>query len=352
MNKYRILPTGFLIAAVTVVMISCKQKNIPVKIADDAVPVRERPVQFTDYRADLQYSGLLASTSETKLSFKIGGIISKIFVKEGDHVSKGQILAVLDLTEINAQVQQTQQANEKAKRDEQRVKNLFADTAATLEQVQNVQTQSNVTNQNLRIAQFNKQYAQIKATETGTIIKKTMSEGEMAAPGAPVFIINGTSNSNWVVRFGVSDKEWAALSRGDAATIEIDAYPDAAFKGVINKMAEAADPQSGTYEIEVKVLPGGKKFAAGLFSTIHIKSNASQKVAMIPIEALAEADAKTGYVYVLNKDRKTVSKKKVTIAFISNDRVAVKNGLEGTDSVITDGLSYLNESSLVKVENN
>lgn len=347
MNKQLFISFSFLIIT-AVYITSCSDNKAQTTISEEAVVVRTQPVIFTDHAASLQYSGMLASTSETKLSFKISGIISKIYVESGDHVTKGQLLATLDLTEINAQVQQATQATDKAKRDENRVKNLFADTAATLEQLQNVQTQLSVAAENLRIAQFNQQYAQIRATEDGTIIKKIMNEGELASSGSPVFIMNGTANNDWVVRFGVSDKDWAMLKKGDAANVYMDAYPDITFKGVINKMAEAADLQSGTYEIEIKVLPEGKKFAAGLFSTIQIKSNAVQKVAMIPVEALAEADGKTGYVYVLNNDQKTVSKKQAQIAFIDNDKVAIRSGLENITAVITDGLSYLTENAVVK----
>lgn len=348
MNKLFSIPFLLIVAASALLLTSCSENKAQTTVTEDVVVVRTQPVTFTDYASKLEYSGSLASTSETKLSFKVGGIISKVYVKEGDHVNRGQLLATLDLTEINAQVQQASQATEKAKRDENRVKNLFNDTAATLEQLQNVQTQLSVANEGLRIAKFNQQYAQIRATEDGTVIKKIMNEGELASPGAPVFLINGTSNNDWVVRFGVSDKDWALLRKGDAATVSLDAYPDETFKGVINKMAEAADPQSGTYEIEVKVLPNGKKFAAGFFANIQLNSTAVQKVVMIPIEAVAEADAKTGYVYVLNADNKTVTKKKIQIAFIENDQVAVKSGLENVTTVITDGTSYLTENTLVK----
>jgi multidrug efflux system membrane fusion protein len=349
MNKLFSVPAALLVVASALLLASCSDNKAQTPVKEDAVIVRTQPVTFTDFSTKLEYSGSLASTSETKLSFKIGGIISKVYVKEGDHVSRGQLLATLDLTEINAQVQQAAQATEKATRDESRVKNLFNDTAATLEQLQNVQTQLNVANEGLRIAKFNQQYAQIRATEDGTIIKKIMNEGELASTGSPVLIMNGTSNNDWVVRFGVSDKDWAMLRKGDAATVSMDAYPDETFKGIINKMAEAADSQSGTYEIEVKVLPGDRKFAAGFFANIQLSSVAVQKVTMIPIEALAEADAKTGYVYVLNADQKTVTKKKVQIAFIDNDKVAIKNGLENVASVVTDGTSYLTENAVVKL---
>lgn len=349
--KSKLLYSTIILTAASFIITSCSDNKAQSKITEDAVVVSTAPVTQTDYAASLEYSGMLGTTSETKLSFKIGGIIARTYVKEGDHVSKGQLLATLDLTEINAQVQQAIQANEKAKRDEARVKGLYDDTAATLEQYQNVQTQTHVTNENLRIAQFNQQYAQIRATEDGTIIKKIMNEGELASPGSPVFIMNGTASNDWVVRFGVSDKDWVLLKKGDPATVNLDAYPDITFKAIINKIAEAADPQSGTYEIEVKVLPEGKKFATGFFANIHISTNATQKLSLIPIEALAEANGKSGYVYVLNNDQKTVTKKPVQIAFINNDRVAIKNGLDNITSVITNGASYLTENSKVKLVN-
>ena len=342
---YSILGFAFMLIAFT----SCSENKAQSKIIEEPVIVSTAPVTQTDYAPSLEYSGALATTSETKLSFKIGGIISKIYVKEGDHVTKGQLLATLDLTEINAQVQQAAQANDKAKRDEARVKGLYDDTAATLEQYQNVQTQTHVANESLRIARFNQQYAQIRATEDGTIIKKIMNEGELASVGAPVFIMNGTTSNDWVVRFGVSDKDWVLLKKGDVASVNMHAYPDITFKGIINKIAEAADPQSGTYEVEIKVLPDGKKFAAGFFANIHISTNATQKVSLIPIEALAEANGKSGYVYVLNDDQKTVTKKPVKIAFIEDDKVAIRNGLDNITSIITNGASYLTENSTVKL---
>lgn len=332
-----------------IILMACNQKPKEItKQDDDAILVRTVAVESADYKPTLQYSGMMASTNEARLAFKIGGIISKIYVKEGDHVTKGQLLATLNLTEISAQVEQSTQAVEKAKRDANRVKNLFNDTAATLEQFQNVQTQLDVAKENQRIAQFNLSYAQIRALDDGIITKKISNEGEVIAPGSPVFIINSASNNDWVIRFGVADKDWSIIQKGDAATVSIDAYPNKSFAGIITKKAESADPYSNTYEIEVKVLPNGEKFASGLFAGIQLKGNAVKGLKLLPIEALAEADEKKGFVFVLNEDKKSVKKIPVKIAFINKDKVAIQSGLENIAEVITDGVSYLTETSQVK----
>jgi RND family efflux transporter MFP subunit len=340
-----------IIAAAAFAVARCNEKSqaSTKDVADNAIAVKLQPVTHTQYAPVLRYSGTIASTSEATLSFKTGGIISKIYVKEGDHVAKGQLLATLDLTEINAQVQQAEQGSEKAQRDVTRARNLYNDTVATLEQLQNATTQQKVATEGLRIARFNQQYAQIRATENGTILKKIMNEGELAAPGSPVFYMNGTAGSDWVMRFGVSDKDWAVLGKGNKGTVSLDAYPNKTFNGIISQIAEGADVANGTYQVEVKILPNGVRFAAGLFATVQLQPSNLQTVTLIPIEALAEADGKTGFVYTVNSDQQTVQRHAVTIAFVEKDQVAIVNGLDSVQQVITAGVGYLTEKAIVKV---
>lgn len=353
MNSKLLSALRFPIAAIFFfALVKCSEnKAAAIPPGDDPIPVKLQPIVTGSYSRNLQYSGLIASNAEARLSFKIGGIVSKIYVKEGDRVSKGQLLASLDLTEIDAQVQQASQNVEKSKRDEGRISNLYRDTVASLEQLQNTHTQLTVASEALRIAQFNRQYAQIRATEGGAILQKFMSEGEYATAGSAVLLFNGTEKSDWVVRFGVSDRDWAALKKGDQAVVSIDAYPDQRFTGVITKMAEGADPASNTYPVEVTVSPAGRRFAPGLFCTLTLQPSSRQALTMIPAEALAEGDGKTGYVYTLNADKRTVKKNQVHIAFLQKDKIAVSSGLENVSEVITGGVGYLTEKSVVKTVN-
>jgi RND family efflux transporter MFP subunit len=316
---------------------------------EDAIPVRLQPVMLSRQSRVLRYSGLMATNDEARLSFKIGGIISRIYVKEGDHVSAGELLATLDLTEIDAQVQQAALNVEKAQRDENRLSNLYRDTVASLEQLQNSHTQLTVANEALRIAHFNRQYAQIRASTAGTVLQKIASDGEYLAAGTPVLVFNGTGNRDWVVRFGVSDKDWAVLHRGDKAAVTIDAYPEHDFSGVITKLAEAADPANGTYAVEVTVEPAGHKFAPGLFCSLRIQPPAGRIYTLIPASALTEGEGSGGYVYTVNADNRTVRKISVRIAFLQDDLIAVSSGLDSVRQVITDGVGYLTEHSVVKV---
>jgi membrane fusion protein, multidrug efflux system len=341
-----------LAAILTLAMVSCSDNKAAVTPpAEIPIPVRVRDVITGDQGRILQYSGLIASNSESRLSFKIGGIISKMYVKEGDHVAAGQLLATLDLTEIDAQVKQAEQNLEKSQRDENRLKNLYRDTVATLEQLQNSRTQLSVAAESLHITSFNRQYAQIRASTNGTILQKLMNEGEFAASGAAVLLFNGTTANDWVVRFGVSDKDWAVLHKGDKAVVSIDAYPDQPFSGSITKLAEGADAGNGTYPVEVNVSPAGHKLAPGLFCTLRLQPPSRTSYSFIPASALAEGEGSTGFVYALNADNKTVRKIPVHVAFFQGDRIAVNGGLDHVQQVITEGVGYLTDGAVVRVHN-
>ena len=124
-------------------------------------------------------SGQFTTDDEVMMSFKTTGIINKIFVKEGDAIKKGQVLATLNLTEIDAGLQQAQLAYEKAGRDLQRLNNLFNDSVATLEQVQNAKTTKDLAAQQLNTARFNRQYSEIHAEANGFVLRKLANEGQL-----------------------------------------------------------------------------------------------------------------------------------------------------------------------------
>jgi multidrug efflux pump subunit AcrA (membrane-fusion protein) len=72
-------------------------------------------------------------------------------------------------------------------------------------------------------------------------------------------------------------------------------------------------------------------------------------VTLVPVEALTEANERTGYVYTVNADGRTITKNKVTIAFLENNKAAIVSGLDSASAVITEGVGYLTPQSFVKV---
>ncbi len=90
----------------------------------------------------IRTNGLLVNEDEIRLSFKVTGVIRRLSVTEGEQVRKGQKLAEIEQAEIDAQVEQASQANDKARRDLERGERLYADKVISLEQLQDLRTQT------------------------------------------------------------------------------------------------------------------------------------------------------------------------------------------------------------------
>lgn len=338
------------IMLIAAVIISCGKRAKETKQAiliDDIIAVKTEPIIDGNSIEPIEASGLVSSASEARLSFKTGGIIEKIYVKEGQNVSKGQILSKLNLTEINASVQQAMESVQKAERDLKRVTNLYADSVSTLEQVQNLTTVLSVAKQNLQIAQYNRNYSTIHAPNAGTVVKKIMNEGELAGPGNPVFFVNATGANDWLLKVGLSDKDWAKIKIGDNADVQMDAFSEGKFTGIVSNLGQGADPTSGLYQVEIKISTKGKKVASGLFGVSKIYPKISKNQASISINALIEGSNQNGFVYTT--DGKKAQKVSITVDHIADGRVYLKNYPSSLKTVITDGSAYLVDGVKVKV---
>jgi RND family efflux transporter MFP subunit len=324
-----------------------KKKETTATLSEEIVAVKTVAVSRESQAEPIQASGLVQSETEARLSFKTGGIIQKIFVREGQSIRKGELLATLNLTEIDAQVRQAAESVAKAERDLARVTNLYKDSVATYEQVQNLTTALNVSKQNLEIARYNRSFSEIRATSGGVVIKKIMNEGELAGPGSPVFYVNATGPKDWVIRVGVADKDWIRLKPGNKAEVKFDAYANQPYPAVISNLSAGADQVSGLYQVELKLTVPVPKLAAGIFANTLIFPAVQHSLESVPIDALVEGSNQSAFVYVVQGDR--AKKVPVRVAYLNGQRAFIESGLNGISQVITDGSAYLTDGVKVKL---
>ncbi len=343
MNRLAIAP----LALVVVAGCSRARSEAPPRVAD-AVPVRVAPVAVEAVAQPVTATGTLGPKEEVPLSFKIGGVVGRVLVDEGQSVRAGDTLASLDLGEIDAAVTRARSAAEKAARDLARAQRLYADTVATLEQVQNAQTGRDVATSELETAEFNRRYAVIVAPSAGVILRRSVEPGQLAQGGSAALIL-GSRARGVVFGAALADRDAVQVALGDAAVVRFDALPDREFAGTVTEIAAAADPMTGTYRVEV-ALPAAADLASGLVGRVEIRPRAARPVALVPVEAVLEADGSHASVFALASDGRHAERHSVTVGFIAGDRVAVTAGLERVTTVITDGGAYLDDGSAVRVQ--
>lgn len=345
---------GLLTVTLFLAFISCSDNEtkdasgIPAEKPSNVFYVRTTAIAQSTLDDVIHVTGVVQSDSEAKPSFKTGGVIARTYVEEGDFVIKGQLLAQLNMTEIEAQATQAKFAVDKAMRDQQRVENLYRDSIATLEQFQNAGTAVDMAKKTLQIAEFNVAYSQVHSPIEGKVIKKLMQEGEITGPGVPVYYIMGVRQSDWKIVAGLTDKNWGRIKKGEKAKITLDAYPGWVIESEVKRLADVANPLSGTLDVELSIPTKDKRIAAGMLAHLEIIPSVNAQYVIIPIEALVSSNGRSGVVYV-PKDG-IAEKRLVMIQQFQGERVAIQSGLEGATEVITAGSGFLEDGDRISIE--
>jgi multidrug efflux system membrane fusion protein len=331
----------------------------PPDATTDAIAVEVAVISDMTARPTVTATGRYAPRDEIPLAFKTGGVIARVLVDDGQRVQRGQLLAALDLREIDAMVAKAQAAMDKAQRDRDRVARLAADSVATLTQLQDAETGLAAARADLAQAQINREYSVISAPEAGVIQRRLLVAGTLASPGMPVLMLGG-SRRGAVVRAGLSDRDVVRVRVGDSATAMFSALPSQRFSGRVTLVGQAADAQTGTYPVEV-ALQGAGTLPLGLIGEVRITtapppgraSNGRMQNTTggaIPMTALLESDGDSATVLTLASARDSVPvRRRVRVAGLTAD-MALVDGLAMGTLVVARGAAFVTPGAMVRVQ--
>lgn len=325
--------------------------------ADAAPP---RPVQIASVREGAAEpaviaSGTAANRDEARLSFKVGGVIASIEVREGDLIRRGQRLATIEANEIDAQVAQATAAADKAARDLERGRKLFAQDVVTREQLDDLGTADSVARAQLAAARFNRRYAEILAPDDGRVLSRLAEPRELVAAGTPVLAV-GSARSGVVLKVGLADREALRLRPGDRAEVRFDALPDQRFAATLRELSAAADPRTGTYRAELVLDETGDatqlaRIQSGLIGRARIEpapARASRST-RVPLAALVEGDQQQARAYVFDAATSSVREVLLKLRFVDGEEAALVEPLPPGTQLVTEGAAYLQDGERVRV---
>ncbi len=313
--------------------------TIPVRVAAPVLRTAEPPIILT---------GTLGAKEEIPLGFKIGGVVASVVVDEGDRVREGQLLAALSLTEIESSVSAAREGRDKARRDLTRVEALQKDSVATLSQLEDARTGLQVAEAQLRAAEFNKQYAEVRAPASGVILRRQVEAGQLVGPGAPVFVVR-IDRGGLVLRAGAADREAVRITEGMRAIVTFDAYAGDTFNGRVERVGVAASPMTGTYEVEIAVNQSNRALASGLIGRAQLTPSAGRAAITVPTESLIEVDGRWASIFVLNADSTRAVRRRVRVLWMDGGLAALAGGVDTTSRVVTAGATRLSDSTRVRV---
>jgi membrane fusion protein, multidrug efflux system len=320
----------------------------PEPAATSPQPVRVAAATAGAAQPPLGASGVLVPRDESRLAFKVGGIIRAIGVNAGETVRAGQVLASLEGTEVEAQVEQARQLAQQAARDLARGEALHADQVIPLEQLEKLRTQARVAAAQLRSAEFNGRHAQLIAPRDGRVLRRLAEPGDLVPQGQVVLIVGG-DGAGLAVRASLADRDIARLTLGDRVEVQVDAWPGKVVEGRISEIAGAASERSGLFDVEAQLDGADQGLRPGMVARLNLfPSRDAGELLHVPLGAVLEGHGGTATVYVLQADD-MVSRRSVEVAWIGPDSIAVRSGLQAGERVVISGAAYLQDGEAVRV---
>jgi membrane fusion protein (multidrug efflux system) len=293
----------------------------------------------------IQTQGKVDAEENVLVSAKSLGLVTNVFVKEGQQVSKGQILAQLDNAMVLRNIEGMKAQVNLANTVYQRQKNLWDQKIGT--EVQYLQAKTNKENLEQQLAAMEEQndMTRIRAPFAGTIDDVAVKVGENTAPGFPAFRVVNTSKLK--LQANVSEAFVTQIKAGNKATITIPELKKN-VSARVTFVGRNIDPLSRTFPVEVS-LPSEANLRPNMTGVVKIIYLTEPNAIVVPINVVQTLN-ETKVVYVAETTgTQTIARKKVVTVLGVFGSDAQVTGLNEGDKVITVGFQGLNDGDFVKI---
>lgn len=293
------------------------------------------------FRNYLVIQGKVDAAQNVQVSPEAQGLITAIYVKPGQAVSKGQVLAQLDDQILRQSIEELQTQLDLANTLFQRQKNLWDQKIGTEVQYLSAKTQRDGLLRRMNTLRSQAALYKIKAPIQGVVDQMDFKVGQAVSPGMPGVRVVNTSNLK--AKALVAESYAGRVSRGGEVSI---IFPDIAdtLSTTLSFAATTIDPASRSFSVEVN-LPSKASYRANMVAVLKIVDYKKEKALSIPVNAIQKSES-GDYVFVAQAGKaKRVS---IQVGKVSESRAEIRSGLKVGDQLITTGLSDLNEGDLVQ----
>ncbi|MCL9781246.1 efflux RND transporter periplasmic adaptor subunit [Vibrio sp. S4M6] len=339
------------------VLIGCGDKTPTQQKIEARVKVSE--LKDSTDKGTVYYPATANATDKADLSFRVSGEVIKVNVKGGDQVKKGDVLAILDPTDYQLDVDNTSASYKVVNNQFQRSKPLVKKGLLAKSQFDELAAERGIALADLQLAKLRLSFTKLVAPYDGVISVVDVEQFENIQVGQPVLNIQNLSDLDIQVqvpdRIYTNRPTFDKLSRLKAfvRTPSGKEYP-----ATIKEFTTEPNPETETFTVTFQMpMPENEIILDGMAMQIRAsRENTDFELSptvLVPIEAIFNSDGddldrNTKFVWVLNDDN-TVSKQKVMVGNATNHHIQVLEGLTSNNIVVTAGINKLRDGMKVEV---
>ncbi len=320
----------------------CSNKDVEKPAKQTPPTIRIAKAQSGINVPEIQGVGTAAWRRETQLGFSTGGQIARVFVNEGDRVKRGQLLAILDTTTVQAELSAAQAEANRAASNVQRIGSLRRSGWVTKGQFETAEAGAQASAAQVRARRFALDTARIVAPSSGIVLARLAESKQIIAAGAPVLSI-GEAEGGYVIRVPLNDRAAAAIGRGAPARVVFEALGPEPLIGHVLEVGGKARQSTGTFDVEI-ALPNDPRLRSGMIGVASITASAQTATArlFVPATAILSPRAGEALVYIIDAQNRA-RLRTVAIGETSDAGVEILSGLTGAEDLALSGFAKLKE---------
>jgi len=294
---------------------------------------------------NITYTSTLQPYEEVHFSPASPGRIESLKVEVGDRVSQGELLAVMDQTQLNqAKVQLAT-----LETDYLRLDTLIKTGSVPQQQYDQIKAQYEVAKSNY---EFLKRNTQLRAPFKGIISGKYYEEGEMYS-GAPntqagkAAIVSIVRIQPIKAIINVSEQYFPVIRKGMKASVQTDIYPDETFEGEIIRIYPTINESTRTFQVELKVDNPNEKLRPGMFARINLYIGGDEALLVPSVAVIKQTGTNNRYVFVRENDIAVM--RQVVVGNVFNEDIEILSGLKAGDELVVVGQNKLIDHAKIEV---
>ena len=355
MKKLRI--SKIWIAVVVIVIVAVAAWAMSGGKKEEDINFKEEKVALKTLQNSVTATGTIEAVTSVTVGTQVSGIVNKLYVDYNSQVKKGQVIAELDktnlLSELNtakANLASAQSSLNYQAANMERYKTLYKKGLVSADEYENAlltyrQAKEQVASskENVQRAQTNLGYATITSPIDGTVISKSVEEGQTVAASfnTPELFTIAKDLTNMQVVANVDEADIGGVKEGDRVTFTVDAYPDDTFEGTVKQVRLEATTTNNvvTYEVVISAPNADLKLKPGLTANVTIYTQERSGVLAVANKALRFTPTKE----TVGKDMKIVDCKGKNKVWTLNDNTLTAHPVtigqsDGINTEITKGL--------------
>ncbi len=355
-KKKLFLGLGILIVLAGVTAVRKNKQPVTEVNEENLIPVRVAQVERSVFREIVSVSGDVLPWAEVTVYPEASGRVESLPVREGQYVSRGELIAQIDqekstltVSQIESQLASSKISLDKLRKDYERSKRLFEQKVIAEKSMDDAKTALDIAARNveslesqLSLANVRLKDARVAAPIKGVITKKYIDQGQIA--NGPIVTIADIEKVKVTVPVG--EKEITRIRKGQRAEIHVDAYHGKIFAGVVHNVFPGVDMQTRTAQVEIAVDNSARNLKPGMFARADIIISSRENAFVIPIDSIIEKEGGS-YVFVAENDKARI--RQITTGMEKDERIEVLSGLEEGTSLIIEGQRSLQEGSKIFV---